>query len=56
MHIPNSRLLIESVSDCCLTPARHFFRYIMARTSYIFDGVLMMMTALYYINTLSWNV
>ena len=31
-----------------------FFRDIMARTSYIFDGGMRMMFALYYINKISW--
>jgi len=29
-------MLIEGVSDYCLTPSEHFSSHIMARTSYIF--------------------
>ena len=46
-------MLLEKVRDFYLTPSEQFFSYIMTSISYIFD-VMMMMSALYYTNMLSW--
>jgi hypothetical protein len=40
------------MSVCCLTPIEQFFSHIMARTDYIFDEMMMMMSAFYLVGFL----
>jgi hypothetical protein len=42
------------VRECGLTPNKQFCRYIMTRTSYFDDMLMMIMSSLCYANTLSW--
>ena len=47
--------ILFTVSNCCLMPNEQFFRYMMARTSYIRYHEMIMMSALYKTYTLnSW--
>jgi hypothetical protein len=42
------------MNDCCLMPNERFFSYIMVRTSYVANNEVIMMSSLYYTNTVSW--